>query len=301
MPVVKRGDRVAAPRPTSAVVRTDHQPVWGEGVVNDGDGLLLIVQKFRGANTMEVTKGVEDAIDEMQPGLPGVEIDTTIFRPATFIEQSIDNLTRALLIGILLVILIIVAFLFDLADGVHQPDRDPAVADRGDPGARPARRDHQRDGARRIGGRHRGGGRRCDHRCGEHRATLAPSARGGQRRVHVQDRARRLGRGAKRDHLRDRDQRRRDRAGLLPRGPLRLVLPAAGARLRARGAGLDAGRADRHAGAVPADAVEGQARQPGVPAPAGPEARLRRDPGARHPPAEPGDHDRGRLPRLPAS
>jgi CzcA family heavy metal efflux pump len=94
------------------VVKEDHQPIWGEGVINDGPGLMLIVQKFRGANTMEVTKGIEDAMKEMQPGLPSIEVDTTIFRPATFIEQSIDNLTRALLIGILLVILIIVAFLF---------------------------------------------------------------------------------------------------------------------------------------------------------------------------------------------
>jgi CzcA family heavy metal efflux pump len=63
---------------------------------------------------MEVTQGVEDAVDEMRPGLRGLEIDTTIFRPATFIEQSIDNLTTALLIGVLLVILIIAAFLFEL-------------------------------------------------------------------------------------------------------------------------------------------------------------------------------------------
>ena len=94
-------------------VREDHQPVWGAGVVNGGAGLLLIVQKFRGANTMEVTQGVERAVDELRPGLPGIEIDTTIFRPATFIEQSIDNLTTALLIGVLLVIFIIVAFLFE--------------------------------------------------------------------------------------------------------------------------------------------------------------------------------------------
>ena len=113
VPVVKRGGRTLR-LADLGVVKTDHQPVWGEGVVNDGDGLLLIVQKFRGANTMEVTKGVEDVVDEMRPGLPGVELDTTIFRPATFIEQSIDNLTKALLIGVLLVILIIAAFLFDL-------------------------------------------------------------------------------------------------------------------------------------------------------------------------------------------
>jgi CzcA family heavy metal efflux pump len=42
-----------------------------------------------------------------------VKIDTTIFRPATFIELSLDNLTRALFVGALLVILVIGAFLFE--------------------------------------------------------------------------------------------------------------------------------------------------------------------------------------------
>ena len=50
---------------------------------------------------------------QLQAGLPGIEVDTTIFRPATFIEQSLDNLLMAMLIGILLVILIIIAFLFE--------------------------------------------------------------------------------------------------------------------------------------------------------------------------------------------
>jgi CzcA family heavy metal efflux pump len=112
VPVVARNGRVLQ-LSDLATVREDHQPVWGEGVVNEGDGLLLIVQKFRGANTMEVTEGVDAAIEEMRPGLPGLAIDATIFRPATFIEQSIDNLERALLIGVLLVIFIIAAFLFE--------------------------------------------------------------------------------------------------------------------------------------------------------------------------------------------
>ena len=96
-----------------ARVAEDHIPVWGEAVINDGSGLMLIVQKTRGANTLEVTDGVEEAIDELRPGLPGMQIDTTIFRPATFIEQSIDNLTRALLLGVVLVIIIITGFLFE--------------------------------------------------------------------------------------------------------------------------------------------------------------------------------------------
>src|SRR6185295_20218484 len=92
-------------------VIVDSGPLIGDAVINDGPGLMLVVQKFRGANTMEVTRGVERAIDDLRPGLPGIAIDTTIFRPATFIEQSIGNLTTALLIGVLLVILIIAAFL----------------------------------------------------------------------------------------------------------------------------------------------------------------------------------------------
>jgi Cu/Ag efflux pump CusA len=60
-----------------------------------------------------VTRGVEEAMQEMQPGLPGVTVDTTIFRPATFIEMSLDNLRTAMLLGIALVALIIIAFLFE--------------------------------------------------------------------------------------------------------------------------------------------------------------------------------------------
>ncbi|MDQ3865219.1 MAG: efflux RND transporter permease subunit [Actinomycetota bacterium] len=111
VPIARRNGRTLRLRDVADVVQA-HQPVWGEAVVNGGDGLLLIVQKYRGANTMEVTRGVEEAVDEMRPGLPGVKLDTTIFRPATFIEQSIDNLTRALWIGVLLVAVIIAGFLF---------------------------------------------------------------------------------------------------------------------------------------------------------------------------------------------
>ena len=112
VPLAERSGRTLRLGDVGRVVET-HMPVWGEGVVNEGNGLLLIVQKFRGANTMEVTGGVEQAVDDMRPGLPGLQMDTTIFRPATFIEQSIDNLTTALLLGVLLVAVVICAFLFE--------------------------------------------------------------------------------------------------------------------------------------------------------------------------------------------
>ena len=111
VPVAKRGDQVLRLGDLGDV-KQDSMQLWGEGVINDGDGLMLIVQKYRGANTKETTDGVEETMREMAPGLPAIEYDTTIFRPATFIEESINNLTVALLLGVLLVIVIISAFLY---------------------------------------------------------------------------------------------------------------------------------------------------------------------------------------------
>ena len=91
----------------------DHQPLIGDAVINDGPGLLLIVEKFPWGNTLDVTRGVDAALAEMLPGLPGVQIDSTIFRPATFIQTAIDDLTRSLLISCLLVMLVLAAFLFE--------------------------------------------------------------------------------------------------------------------------------------------------------------------------------------------
>ena len=112
VPVVERNGKVIRLDDIGDVV-IDHGPLIGDAVIDGGPGIMLIVQKYRGANTMEVTRGVEDAMAKLQPGLPGITVDTTIFRPATFIEQSIDNLTEAMLIGILLVVVIIIAFLFE--------------------------------------------------------------------------------------------------------------------------------------------------------------------------------------------
>jgi len=96
-----------------AKVVEDHQPLIGDAIINDGPGLMLIVEKLPWGNTLDVTRGVEQALNELKPGLSGIEIDTTIFRPASFVEISVDNLTRAMLIGFLLVVIIIVAFLFE--------------------------------------------------------------------------------------------------------------------------------------------------------------------------------------------
>ena len=86
-------------------------PVIGDAVINTGDGLLLIVEKHPNANTIEVTNNVEAAISELKPALQQLDIDSTIFRPATFIEHAIENLQNALLLGALMVAFILMIFL----------------------------------------------------------------------------------------------------------------------------------------------------------------------------------------------
>ena len=94
-----------------ANVVEDHQPLIGDAIIDDGPGLLLIVEKLPWANTLDVTRDVEEALEELKPGLQGIEIDSEIFRPATYIETSINNLGKALIIASVLVILIL--FLFE--------------------------------------------------------------------------------------------------------------------------------------------------------------------------------------------
>jgi Cu/Ag efflux pump CusA len=85
-----------------ARVTVDHQPLIGDGIVRDGPGLMLVIEKAPGANTLEVTRGVQRALDELRPGLGGMQMDSAIFRPAAYVESGIDNLTTALLLGALL-------------------------------------------------------------------------------------------------------------------------------------------------------------------------------------------------------
>ncbi|MFO0844602.1 MAG: efflux RND transporter permease subunit [Gemmataceae bacterium] len=96
-----------------ATVRFGSPPPIGDAIINDGPGLLLIVEKQPEGNTLEVTRRVEAALRELEPGLVGVEMDPTIFRPATFIERAIENLGHALVVGCGLVVVILLAFLFD--------------------------------------------------------------------------------------------------------------------------------------------------------------------------------------------
>jgi Cu/Ag efflux pump CusA len=85
-----------------AQVREDHQPLIGDAVVGQDPGLMLVIEKFPGTSTVQVTEAIEAALKDMEPGLTGVQLDTTVFRPATAVQDSVTGLGLALLISLLI-------------------------------------------------------------------------------------------------------------------------------------------------------------------------------------------------------
>jgi Cu/Ag efflux pump CusA len=96
-----------------ATVVQDHQPLIGDAATNNGRSLLLVVEKFPGTNTVEVTRDLEAALEAMKPGLGGIQIDSTVYRPASYIESAFGNISLAALFGAALIVLVLALFLLD--------------------------------------------------------------------------------------------------------------------------------------------------------------------------------------------
>ena len=97
-----------------AEVVEDHQPLIGDAVVGDGPGLVLVIEKFPGANTAEVTEGIEQALATLGPGLEGITVDTELFRPATFTADARSNYGFGVGLGLALAALLVLLVLLHL-------------------------------------------------------------------------------------------------------------------------------------------------------------------------------------------
>lgn len=87
----------------------------GEGSHNAEPAVVLGIQKQPGANTLELTRRLDAPLDEIQRSLPsGMKIDKQVFRQADFIERSLENLTKALRDGAILVVIVVVLFLMNV-------------------------------------------------------------------------------------------------------------------------------------------------------------------------------------------
>jgi CzcA family heavy metal efflux pump len=91
------------------------QPKFGDAQLQGKAGVFVALLSQYGANTLEVTRAVEQALDDMSPGFhsAGILLQRGLFRPATFIETAVQNIGYALLLGGVFVALVLFAFLWN--------------------------------------------------------------------------------------------------------------------------------------------------------------------------------------------
>ncbi len=78
-------------------------------------GVIIAIQKQPGANTLTLTRQLDEVLDDIQSSLDeGMLINRGLFRQADFIEHSIYNTTSSLIEGSLMVLLVVVLFLASL-------------------------------------------------------------------------------------------------------------------------------------------------------------------------------------------
>jgi Cu/Ag efflux pump CusA len=97
------------------VIEAPEPPIGGASIQGK-PGVILNVAEQYGADTVEVTKRVETALEELRPGLvaDGIMLEPDLFRPANFIMIATTNVRDSLIIGGVLVIVVLFLFLFDL-------------------------------------------------------------------------------------------------------------------------------------------------------------------------------------------
>jgi CzcA family heavy metal efflux pump len=91
----------------------DHQPLIGDAMTDQGPGLIFVVEKFPGANTLEVSDDVDEAIEALKPGLASMQFDTSLYRPARYIQSAIENVSGAVIVGLVLVAVALLALFYD--------------------------------------------------------------------------------------------------------------------------------------------------------------------------------------------
>jgi CzcA family heavy metal efflux pump len=89
------------------------EPKFGDTIIQGKPGVLLTMSSQYGANTMEVTEGLEAALKDMAPVFQteGITLYPRLHRPATFIDAALHNIRSSLLLGGLLVIVVLFLFL----------------------------------------------------------------------------------------------------------------------------------------------------------------------------------------------
>jgi CzcA family heavy metal efflux pump len=91
------------------------EPRFGDAMIGAVPGILVETSTQYGANTLDVTRALEQRLDALAPTLAqhGVQYHPALLRPASFIESAIAKLRNSLLIGALLVVTLLLIALRD--------------------------------------------------------------------------------------------------------------------------------------------------------------------------------------------
>ncbi len=98
-----------------ADVKYGPAPEIGAALVMGKPGIILMVSSQYGANTLEVGRRIEEALEEIKPSLEAerIKLYPQIFQASNFIQTAIRNVRNSLWIGALLVVAALLLFLFN--------------------------------------------------------------------------------------------------------------------------------------------------------------------------------------------
>jgi Cu/Ag efflux pump CusA len=114
VPVAETTGPRPVPLGSVADIVDGHQPLIGDALVRGRPGLVLVVEKQPSASVPAVTDGLNQALAQLRPSLSGVQVDTSLFRPASYIDSALRNLSVALISAAILAALALIALLLSL-------------------------------------------------------------------------------------------------------------------------------------------------------------------------------------------
>jgi CzcA family heavy metal efflux pump len=89
-------------------------PKRGDASINASPGVVLMIQKQMGADTVRLSNQIDHALEDLKPGLPSdIQIRNNLFKQADFIQNAIGNVKEALRDGSIMVMIVLVLFLLN--------------------------------------------------------------------------------------------------------------------------------------------------------------------------------------------
>nr|WP_246811572.1 efflux RND transporter permease subunit [Mesorhizobium silamurunense] len=100
-PITKASDLTKVAVASSALKLGDvadvvegHPPLIGDAMINGQPGLILVVEKLPNIDAKAVVAGVQAALAELGQGMPGIDIDPSLYRASDYVDSAFANLAR---------------------------------------------------------------------------------------------------------------------------------------------------------------------------------------------------------------